>query len=91
MIPTPASYKSEDAFISALFKGVENFQKNTSTDQGAINYGFWPGSQKDEYNSNSFIAGLLQSAGAELPQLRNPPPGAKTPVPVEVFREKPKK
>lgn len=88
VIPVPGQYKSEDQFIGALFTAMSAFIENAGATGGEINYDFMPRPGTDGYNSNSFISGLLQSVGAEVPELNNRVPGFEKPVPPEHFQKR---
>lgn len=88
VIPVPAQYANEDQFIGAIFTAMSAYIENTGTTGGEINYDFKPRAGTDGYNSNSFVSGLLQAVGADVPELTNPVPGFEKPVPTEHFQKK---
>jgi len=56
-LPLPSRYKDEDQAIEELFRLNEEYNKNRS------DYTLFPASWTGEYNSNSYISGLISAAG----------------------------
>ena len=91
-IDTPASFQSEDQFISALFEADSNYGDN-------LDYDLFPAAEgkgsyfvaDDGYNSNSYVSGLLGATGADAPQPPVTTPGYDKPVPEKEFKPDPKK
>lgn len=80
---SPGKGETEDALIGRLFEADANYRDN-------LDYDFFP-SSSDGYNSNSYVAGLLQAIGVKnvpLPDQKTAPtPGAGKPVPAGCFTE----
>ncbi|SFM91999.1 hypothetical protein [Halopseudomonas yangmingensis] len=70
----------ENSLIEELLLAESNFRKSTPLD-----YEFFPQSFTNGYNSNSFIAGLLNHVGLPAATPNNVP-GFDKPVPIEHFR-----
>jgi hypothetical protein len=83
-LPIPSQYGNEDAAINVLFTLAQNFNSNPL--HGTIDYALFPVGSTT-YNSNSFVAGLLNAGGFKMP---NPPggvlPGFGHPVPSFYFQ-----
>jgi len=74
------SKESDTDFICSLLAADENYQDN-------LRYGPFPKPGSNRYNSNSYIAGLLNAAGGDLPPVMpNNMPGFDNPVPSQCFQ-----
>jgi hypothetical protein len=78
-VPIAPKYSTEDLAIAALLALVDNYN------DGPVSYTLLP-QYANEYNSNSFISGILNAAGLVLPgQPGGLPYGFDTPVPLMYF------
>ncbi|HQP12203.1 MAG TPA: hypothetical protein PK470_05525, partial [Candidatus Omnitrophota bacterium] len=68
----------EDSYIKNLLEADKNYQDN-------LKYQTFP---KDYYNSNSYVAGLIQYTGGILPGLWGVLPGIDRPIPGEYFMDR---
>ncbi|ACG74298.1 hypothetical protein AnaeK_3077 [Anaeromyxobacter sp. K] len=75
-IAVPPQYKSDDQFISALLS-------LDSAYKGDASYFFFPG--RESYNSNSYVSGLLNAAGAQVAPPPVSAPGWDRPLPASYF------
>ena len=72
--------ESENSFIDKLIRLDSNYKDNLA-------YSFNPNGQTD-FNSNSYISGLLKAAGIDIRQYKVPSaPGWNRPIPSKYFRE----
>jgi hypothetical protein len=76
----PCKYSSENAAISALLEATGNYQTNR------LPYTARPDDGEAQYNSNSFVSGLLLTTGFELPSPMNNVIGFNNPVPAGYFQ-----
>ena len=74
-MPTPGG---EDAAIESLLQGDANYKDDAV-------YTFFPETQGG-YNSNSYVAGILQAAGLHRPVFPLSMPGYVTPLPANYFQ-----
>lgn len=77
-VDIPSFYKSERAFIDTLLELDQHYNDD-------LDYDFWPDNSEPGNNSNSYISGLLDAAGAEAPVPDVNLPGYDKPVVREVF------
>jgi RHS repeat-associated protein len=75
----PDGFSDENEAISALFSDVSNY------DMAPVPYTLFPSAGTAEYNSNSFISGLLSAEGFDLPNTGAYTPGFGNPVPSNDF------
>ena len=91
ILSSPSSRMSEEEFADALANGAHNFFSSTA------HYSF-PSNivgrrmLQGEYNSSSFVAGLLLSVMGYVPKVNFPgyqTPGWENPIPAHYFRSGP--
>ena len=75
VVPTPGG---ENAAIEKLLSQDANYKDN-------LPYAVFPLASSQAYNSNSFVAGMLQTAGLHRPAFALPMPGYTHPVPATAF------
>jgi hypothetical protein len=79
-IATPSGFADANAFIKELITRQRNFMAQTAAGN-TINYDLFPSTTEyDSANSNSYVAGLLRSAGADPIELNGNFPGYDKPV-----------
>ena len=65
-----------------MFKLEQNYEKQSNN---KIDYDLFPNKKGDGYNSNSFVKGLGEATGLEMPKLDSNVPGYDKPVPKQYF------
>lgn len=78
--------KDEDLLIKSLLESQNNFELNSKKEPLA--YDIFPFFQ-NEYNSNSFISGILAALGLPVPKVEKKVPGYKKRVPKKHFQPLP--
>ncbi len=64
-IPIPAEFNcNENRFVHTLIERHQEFMRNQASQE--LNYDLFPSRTGENYNSNSYIAGLLNFGGIDL-------------------------